>query len=81
MIKLNKISLLIIQCINIVGKKDKKKEIRNFNFKFGLSGADLALPKTLGSDIFTPNGRDIKNIINQTIRKTKNKEIKLILTL
>ena len=53
----------MIQYINIVGKKDKKKEIRNFNFKFGLSGADLALPKTLGSDIFIANGRDIKNII------------------
>ena len=78
---MNKIFLFIIQYINIVGKKDKKKEIRNFNFKFGLSGEDLALPKTLGSDILTPNGRDIKNIINQTIRKTKNKEIKLMLTL
>ena len=73
--------LFIIQYINIVGINDKKKETRNFNFKFGLSGADLALPNTLGSDIFTPNGRDIKNIINQIIRKTKNKEIKLMLTL
>jgi hypothetical protein len=63
-----------------VGINDIKSEIRSFNFKFGLSGADLALPMILSPDTLTPNGRDIKNTINQIIKKTKNKETGLIYT-
>jgi hypothetical protein len=63
-----------------VGISDIKSEIRSFNFKLGLSGADLALPIILSPDTLTPNGRDIKNTINQIIKKTKNKETGLINT-
>lgn len=52
-----------------MGISDIKSEIRSFNFKLGLSGADLALPMILSPDTLTPNGRDIKNTINQIIKK------------
>jgi hypothetical protein len=63
-----------------VGIIDIKSEIRSFNFKFGSSGADLALPMILSPDTLTPKGRDIKKTINQIIKKTKNKETGLIYT-
>ena len=58
--------------------KDIKKEAITFIFKLVLSGAELANPSLWCSETYTPIGREIKNKINQTIKKTTIYDTKLI---
>ena len=74
----NKYSVLTNQYIKYVGANEIIVQSRAFSFKCVLVGADFALPNSGFLETFIPIGKDIKNIIIQTIKNTKKIDTMLI---